>query len=107
MSSRRLLFGAVLALIVVVPARAVDDKPKDKDKSTSVIAHIKFSGALDEAPVGDSPFGGSSENLKMKLDRIKKAKKDANVKALLVELEGLEFGLFSFGKIDEIRRALA
>ncbi len=105
MNSRRLLFGIATALFVVVPVRA-EDKKKD-NKSSSLIAHIKISGGLDEAPVGESLFGGSSENLKMKLDRIKKAKKDPNVKALLVELEGLEFGLFSFGKIDEVRRAIA
>lgn len=105
---RRMIWAA-LAVMVVGPAlvSAADEK-KDKDKAAPILAHIKLSGDLDEAPIGESLFGGmGAENLRMKLDRIKKAKKDANVKALLLHVEGLEFGLFSFGKVDEVRRAIA
>lgn len=106
MRLRALLVLLVFAAAWVAPATAADEK-KDKPKGDPVIAHIKLSGDLDETPEGDSPFGASAENLKARLDRIKKAKKDPAVKALLLHLEGLEFGLFSFGKIEEVRRAVA
>jgi protease-4 len=106
MHLRELLAGSVLMLIACPLLAADDKKDKDKNKDKPIIAHIKLSGDLDESPPHESVFGNESENLRMKLDRIKKAKKDAHVKALLVQIEGLEFGLFSFGKIDEVRRAL-
>jgi len=99
----------VMLLLISAPATmyGADDK-KDKDAGAPAIAHLRLSGSLDESPTMENPFGGSdSENLRMKLDRIKKAKNDPNVKALLLQVDGLEFGLFSFGKIDEVRRALA
>jgi protease IV len=81
------------------------DKKKD---DVPVVAHIRLSGDLDEAPPGESLFGSSSnENLKMQLDRIAKAKADPKVKALFLELHGLKLGLFSFGKIHEVRQAVA
>ena len=82
-------------------------KKKDKDKkdTSPLIAHVKLSGALDEAPVASDPlFGGGSENFKSKLDRIAKAKADSQVKALFLEFNNLAIG---FGKLDELRRAVA
>jgi protease IV len=77
--------------------RAADDAP--------VIAHIKLSGDLDEAPVASDPlFGGGAENFKSKLDRIHKAAKDDAVKGLYVEIDGLGVG---WGKLDELSRAIA
>src|SRR5271166_5021525 len=106
MHLRQLITGTVL-LLIACPLLAADDrKEKEKDKDNGVIAHIKLAGDLDESPPQESVFGNESENLRMKLDRIKKAKNDPHVKALLIHLEGLEFGLFSFGKIEEVRRAI-
>src|SRR5262245_45999554 len=69
------------------------------------LAHIKLSGAMDEAPTGDDPiFGGGSENFKSKLERIRKAKLDPEVKGLLLQVEGLSVG---WGKMDELRTAIA
>ena len=80
-------------------------KDKDKDASAPVIAHIRLHGELDETPSAADPiFGGSSESFKAKLDRIAKAKDDANVEALYLELSDLEIG---WGKLDELRRAVA
>ncbi len=105
MRIRALLAG--LIWLTATSVFAADDK-KEADKATPVVAHIKLSGSLSEAPVGESILGNAGgENLRMKLDRIKKAQKDKKVQALLIQLEQLEFGLFSFGKIDEIRRAIA
>jgi protease IV len=108
MSSRRLWSVAVILLVASVPARAADDKKDDRPADKPLVAHVALSGDLDEAPVGDSPFGSSTaENLKQKLDRIAKAKADPKVKALLLEIDRLELGLFGFGKVNEVRAAVA
>jgi protease-4 len=94
--------------LLVLPARAEDkpaDTKADESKSLATLAHIKLSGSLDEGPVADDPlFGMLSESFKMKLDRIKKAKDDANVAGLFLQLDGVGG---SWGKLDELRRALA
>src|SRR5690348_8064919 len=59
-----------------------DKKPADEKPEGKVarVAHIKLSGDLDESPVpGESLFGAPPENLKIKLDRIRKAAKDDRV----------------------------
>ena len=82
--------------------KPADDKPEGK---VARVAHIKLSGDLDESPVpAESLFGTPPENLRIKLDRIKKAAKDDRISALYVELKDLEVG---FGKVHEIRRAIA
>ncbi len=84
-----------------------DKKPADEKPEGKVarVAHIKLSGDLDEAPVpAESLFGAPQENLKAKLDRIRKAAKDDRVQALYVELKGIEAG---FGKVNELRKAIA
>src|SRR5437867_12565691 len=80
-----------------------DAKPDEKSpKSPPVIAHIRLRGDLDETPTAADPlFGGSSENFQTRLDRIAKAKDDANVKALYLEIGDLTIG---WGKLDELRR---
>jgi protease IV len=90
-----ILFGAMVAAL---PARA------DETKTVS-LAHIKLSGSLGESPPAADPlFGGASENFKSKLDRIKKARKDANIQGLYLQLDGLSVG---WAKIDELSRAIA
>ncbi len=84
-----------------------DKKPADEKPEGKVarVAHIKLSGDLDEAPVpAEALFGAPPENLKIKLDRIKKAAKDDRIQALYLELKDLEVG---FGKVHELRRAVA
>ena len=82
--------------------KPADEKPEGK---VARVAHIKLSGELDESPVpGESLFGAPPENLRIKLDRIRKAAKDDRIDALYVELDGLSVG---FGKVNEIRRAIA
>ena len=66
------------------------------------------SGDLDEAPAGESALGGSAgENLRQNLDRIARAKADPKVKALVLEVHDLQLGLFGFGKVQEVRGAIA
>src|SRR5947209_2198129 len=79
---------------------------KDKEKATPLIAQIRLHGSLDETPISEGIFGVAGENLRMKLDRIKKAKNDPNVKALLLDVEKVSLGLFGFGKVEEVRRAI-
>lgn len=78
-----------------------DIKP---EKATPKVAHIKLSGSFDEAPGGEPLFGPPSENLVAKLDRIKKAAKDPEVKTLYLQIDGLDVG---FGKLHELRKAVA
>src|SRR5437868_4513986 len=91
----------LLATFALAPLTARADDPKPP---ATGVAHIKLSGSLDEGPVAESPFGASGENLKIKIDRIKKAAKDANVHALYLEIDDLSI---HFGKLAEIRRAVA
>jgi protease IV len=91
-----------IVLMLPVTARA-EEKNKDKPAPPGV-AHIKLSGELDEAPVADSPFGASAENLKSKIERINKAAKDKNIQALYLEIDELTIG---FGKLAELQRAIS
>jgi protease-4 len=107
LARRTFLFVALTVFAVAWPLRTEEPK-KTKAESktdTAVLAHIKLHGSLDEAPPPAEPlFGPPGENFKSKLDRIKKAKKDVNVKGLYLELDGLAVG---WGKLDELRHALA
>jgi protease IV len=87
--------------------QAEDEKAKKKEeKKVPSIAHIKLSGSLDEGVLDDSPFGAAKETLWTKLERIAKAKKDPNIKALYVEFGDINLGLFGFAKVEEVRKAL-
>ena len=80
-------------------------KDKDADTEMAVVAHIRLAGDLDETPTAADPiFGGSSESFKTKLNRLTKAKTDANVKAVFLQLDDLKIG---WGKLDELRTAIA
>ncbi len=80
---------------------------QDEPKKSAVpqIAHIRLSGALDEAPVSSDPlFGATSENFRMKLERIRKAQNDKNIQGLVLHLDGLQIG---FAKMEELRKVIA
>jgi protease-4 len=69
------------------------------------VAHIRLTGDLDEAPAAEDPlFGHGGENFRAKLERIRKARDDKEVKGLYLEIDGLAAG---WGKLDELRRAIA
>ncbi|HLX61484.1 MAG TPA: signal peptide peptidase SppA [Planctomycetota bacterium] len=96
---RRVFFLAALSILAGVAFAADEAK-------TATIAHIKLSGSLDETPVPEDPiFGGvGAENFRIKLDRIKKAKNDPAIQALYLQLDGIST---RWGKLDELRRAIA
>src|SRR5207237_5476675 len=78
MSIRRF---APLTLIALIALPAAAARLRAADDPTPKVAHIKLSGDLDESPVASDPlFGGAAENFKSKLDRIRKAAKDDEVK---------------------------
>src|SRR5438067_162222 len=109
----RCLLPAVLCGFVFAPFAPADDKPADKDKpaekadkkaDAALVAHIRLSGEMDESPVSaDGLFGAPPENLKSKLDRIRKAAKDDKVKGLYLEIGDIHVG---FGKLNELRKAV-
>jgi protease-4 len=105
--SFRGLIPALLLIAVGSPLAHGQDKAlKKKNADKTSVAHIRLKGDLDETPSGASPFGDGKENLRQLLDRIKKAKNDAKVKALFVEIDSLSLGLFGFGKVEEVRNAI-
>jgi protease-4 len=100
LSALMLLGGLVLN---ATPARA--DEDKSDDKKITHVAHIKLSGDLDEKPPADNPFGGVlGESLHTKIERLRKARADKDIKALLLEIDGLAIG---WGKIEELSKAIA
>ncbi|AMV26140.1 Protease 4 [Gemmata sp. SH-PL17] len=96
----RLLFALVLLFQSTV---AVAQEPK-KEAPAAGVAHIVLGGGMDEGAPADGPFGGGSETLRQKIDRIKAAAKDKTVAALYLRLDELHVG---FGKVNELRRAIA
>ncbi len=102
MLCRRYLGVAALAVLIggagALPLHAAD-------RALATVAHIKLSGSLDETPVASDPiFGLASENLKSKLDRIKKAKDDSSIQGLYLQIDEVGIG---WGMLDELRRAIA
>ncbi len=99
---------AFAACFVLTVSLAADDAPKGEksgEKKITSIAHIRLSGDIDETPVANDPlFGAMGENFKTKLERIQKAQKDPNVKALYLHVDGLQIG---WAKMDELRKTLA
>jgi protease-4 len=113
MFSRRLaLLAGAFALLVSPSVFAEDPPPKDKGKSGEpaqkkavTIAHIKLSGSMPEkVPTVDPLLGQIGETFKQKIDRLKKARDDKDVSALLLEIDGLAVG---WGKLNELSRAIA
>jgi protease-4 len=102
MLPRRSWVLALSALSVLAgpgPARAADEEKQP------LVAHIRLHGDLDEGAVNPDPlFGGGLENFKSKIDRIRKAAKDPDVKALYLQFDGAGIG---FGKVDELCGAIA
>lgn len=95
-----LAFPCGLAALILFTAATRAEEPV----KSATVAHIKLSGAPSEsASAGDSLFGGGGETFKIKLDRIKKARDDKDVRAIYFQLDELDVG---WGKVDELRRAI-
>ena len=82
-----------------------DDKKDEKKPAGPKVAHIKLTGSIDESPVSeDALFGSPAENLNAKLNRIRKAAKDADVTTIYFALGDVQVG---FGKLYELKRAIS
>jgi len=106
MPTQRYLLVVPSLVLSILATTVADDKENAKPATptTAAVAHIKLSGAFDEAAAaGESLFGGGSETFRMKLDRITKAKKDKTIGALYLQIEGLDVG---WGKMHELRAAI-
>src|SRR5205814_2116841 len=87
--------------------KAADNKAAAKTKTGGTLAHVKLTGSLEEhAPPDADPLLGvaSGETFKMTIDRLKKAAADKDVKAVLLEMDGLNVG---WGKLHELAEAIA
>jgi protease IV len=103
------LLAPLLALGVIAtgPAvRADEAKKKDEKKEDRVtVAHIKLAGTFEDVPANPDPlFGSMTENFKAKLDRIRKARNDASVKGLYLQIDGAAIG---WAQLDELSKAIA
>jgi protease-4 len=86
-------------VLLIQPAIATAQEPKKAE----CIAHIVLGGDMDEGAPSEGLFGGGSETLRQKIDRIKAAAKDKTVVALYLRLDDMHVG---FGKVNELRRAI-
>lgn len=94
---------AALGLALCPALRADDAKEKAPARSVR-LAHIKLSGSMDEKPPQVDPLlGPLGETFKGRIDRIRKARGDREVDALLLEINGLSVG---WGKLHELSRAI-
>jgi protease-4 len=97
-------FPALFALAALAPlcaARAAEEKKE----SSATVAHIKLAGTFEDVPASPDPlFGSLTENFKAKLDRIKKARNDASVKGLYLQIDGAAVG---WSQLDELSKAIA
>ncbi len=99
----------MLGLLVVPNSIWADETDQQaKNQKTAKVAHIRLKGLLDESPQADDPlFGSLKENFTQKLKRIEKAKDDPKIQALYLEIDGVLASLFGFGKLHELRLAIA
>jgi len=95
----RLMFLALLLPALASTALRADEAP-----APTSVAHIRLAGAMEEGPPPSEPLFGASATFLNKLQRIQKAAKDENIKALYLQLDGLAIG---WGKLDELTRAIA
>lgn len=99
----KLLCLAMVLLVSLMPGpgavRAADEPP------TSVLAVFALDGSLTEKPmVDDFPFGSSGgESLKDLVARMKKARDDKNVKAVVLLADSASLRM---AQVEEIRRAM-
>jgi protease IV len=103
-----LLLALAVCLIPASPARAAEKKEKKSDQP-AVIAVFTFDGPILEKPRGEemSLFSpGTKTSLKELLERLKKAKDDKAVKAVVLLLDEVSLGLAQIEEVDEALQAI-
>ena len=100
-----IIFGLTFVISSPASFRAENAAPVEAPTAPSVVAHFHLSGSLTESPVVD-PFGltaGQVTSLADLVGRLKQARKDDNVKAVILTYGGMNFG---FGQLEELREAI-
>src|SRR5206468_299063 len=101
-----------LGVVALVPLLGVGAEPDvagkkktEKKPEESLVAVFRLTGELKESPAEDTfPFGSStSVSLKELLERLKKAKDDHTVKAVVILPESNAVGR---GQVEELRQAM-
>ena len=87
---------------VAAKRQSADKAPADKTKAA--VAHFRIKGSYPEAETPLSLFGTMETSLRTMLERMDKAANDKDVSAVLLRIEGTEFGR---GKLEELRAAVA
>ena len=95
--------AAEMAAKIVAGNKAAATR-KSADDAKLQVAYFDLTGGLTEKPAGFSLFGGSAPTLRDLLDRFGKARDDASIKAVLINL-GAGTGL-NLSQANEVRDAL-
>ena len=106
------LGGAATPVQGADPEQKAHDRPKSRFKNRvpappppPILAHFHLRGTVTEKPVED-PFGltaGQLTSLGTLLARLEKARKDNQVKAVVITVDRVAIGL---GQLEELRRAI-
>lgn len=85
--------------------KKLSNHAKEEAKPTKQIAYFKLSGALEETPVAIPPLFGGEPGISLKalLERFKKARKDENVVAIVLDLQNARLGA---GQLEELHASL-
>lgn len=107
MNIKSLFFMAIFFAVLNIHLHADEQKQESKQAEKpkpSQLAHIRISGGLEEGVAASDPlFSSIQETLKSKIDRIKKAAIDSEIKGLVLEVDGVGIG---WGKVDELNQAV-
>ncbi|MHB8867179.1 MAG: signal peptide peptidase SppA [Pirellulaceae bacterium] len=94
----------VLFGLVCLPWSGLSAQGTDKPPAKPVAAVFTFGGETTEAPVAeDFPFGSVGESFHSLLTRLKKAKSDDSVKAVIMLVSSTSLGV---SQIEEVRQVL-
>src|SRR5215218_9778092 len=106
MLRRMVMVLALLAVAGVMGESVRAQDKKDKKKDAAGIALIKLKGDLSDGPASTpSPFSGAGgDTLRTMQERIDKAAKDGDVKALVLHMEGYSA---SWTDQNELRQTIA
>jgi protease-4 len=96
---------AALLVWSAVPVAAAAGESKEKSGTSAVVAVFSLDGPIVETPMSEDLFFGTPgvESLHNLIDRMKKARDDKDVKAVVLLLGNTEF---DFAQLEEIRQAM-
>ncbi|MCP4589664.1 MAG: signal peptide peptidase SppA [bacterium] len=97
---------AVAAISVLMVDQSFAQWGKPADSPSSKIAVFELNGPITERPVDDTFSFGADKSVALKdlVARMKEARDDSSVKAVVVLMEGASFGL---AQLEELRQAMS